>query len=92
MGCACLLAVIASSFPRLALLFTWVFTDRVRLAFHHGLLAPLAGLLFLPLTTLMYVLAYSPAFGVRGWGWLLVLLGLLADLSSYTVGARARQR
>jgi hypothetical protein len=90
MGCGCVLLLLAGSFPRLALLFTWVFTTRVNLAFHHSVLIPLVGLIFLPLTTLMYVLAYSPLFGVTGWGWALVILGLMADISSWGAGARRR--
>ncbi|WP_051939588.1 hypothetical protein [Phaeacidiphilus oryzae] len=85
-----MLLLLAGSFPRLALLLTWLFTTRVHLAFHDSLLIPLAGLVFLPLTTLMYALAYSPLFGVTGWGWVFVLLGLLVDVSSWGAGARRR--
>ncbi|GAA2052523.1 hypothetical protein GCM10009839_69990 [Catenulispora yoronensis] len=92
MGCGCLLALFGSAFPRLALLFTWLFTDRVAVAFHHGWLAPLAGLVFLPFTTLLYVLVYAPVRGVTGFGWFLVILGFLCDLSSYGAGARGRQQ
>jgi hypothetical protein len=43
----------------------------------------------LPWTALGYVLAWSPAGGVTGVGWAVVVLGLLFDLSSY--GSRAAQ-
>ena len=39
---------------------------------------PFLGLLFLPWTTLAYVLAWGPVYGVSGfWGWLVVALGLM---------------
>src|SRR5690242_4857353 len=82
LGCACLFALGAASFPRLALLFTWLFTNRVSLAFHNSFFLPLLGLVFLPFTTLMYVLVYSPVVGLYGWGWFWVILGFVIDLTS----------
>ncbi len=83
LGCACLFALGAAFFPRLALLFVWLFTPLVNRAFHFTFLLPLLGIIFLPFTTLMYVLVYNPAVGVIGWGWFWVILGFLLDISSY---------
>lgn len=58
----------------------------------EGFLLPLLGLIFLPLTTLVYVLAYRPVVGVTGWGWFLVILAVLFDLGSYGGGAFSRRR
>ncbi|MBK9179392.1 MAG: hypothetical protein IPM45_07395 [Acidimicrobiales bacterium] len=77
-----MVVLLGSAFPRLALAITWLFTDRVSIAF-DGWLLPLAGLVFLPYTTFFYVLAYAPIGGVGGIGWLFVLFGFLLDLSSY---------
>jgi len=77
----------AAFFPRLALLFVWLFTPLVNRAFQSTLLLPLLGIIFLPFTTLMYVLVYNPVLGVTGWGWLLVILGLVLDISSYSSSA-----
>jgi hypothetical protein len=87
LGCGCLFALGAAFFPRLALLFVWLFTPLVNRAFHFTFLLPLLGIIFLPFTTLMYVLAYNPLVGVTGWGWFWVILGFLLDLSSYSSGA-----
>jgi hypothetical protein len=83
LGCGCLFAIGAAFFPRLALLFVWLFTPLVNRAFHFTLLWPLLGLIFLPFTTLIYVFAYIPGIGLTSWGWLWVILGLLLDISSY---------
>jgi CDP-diglyceride synthetase len=87
----CLLALLAAISPRLALVLVWIFTNLVDRAF-TGFLLPLLGLIFLPLTTLLYVLAYQPLVGVSGWGWVLVIVGLLFDLGSYGGGAFGRRR
>jgi hypothetical protein len=42
-------------------------------------------MLFLPFTSLFYILAYNPvAGGLTGASWMWVLLGFLIDLSSYS--------
>jgi CDP-diglyceride synthetase len=87
----CLLAILAAISPRLALVLVWIFTNLVDRAF-EGFLLPLLGLIFLPLTTLIYVLAYRPVTGVSGWGWFFVFLGLLYDLGSYGGGVFSRRR
>jgi hypothetical protein len=86
----CLLALLAAISPRLALVLVWIFTSLVDRAF-EGFLLPLLGLIFLPFTTLLYVLAYRPVVGVTGWGWFFVFLGLLFDLGSYGGGAFGRR-
>jgi hypothetical protein len=86
----CLLALVAAISPRLALLLVWIFTNLVDRAF-EGFLVPLLGLILLPFTTLIYVLAYQPLVGVTGWGWFFVFLGLLFDLGAYGGGALGRR-
>ena len=86
----CLLAVFAGFFPRLALVCLWIFTNDVDRAY-DSFIVPLLGLIFLPLTTLVYALAWSPVGGVEGIEWLWVALALVLDLSAYGGGARARR-
>jgi hypothetical protein len=50
-------------------------------------LLALVGLVFLPFTTIMFCLVYSPAAGgVVGANWIWVALGLLLDITSYSGG------
>src|SRR2546423_1847521 len=91
MPCGCFVVLLGSPFPRIALLLTWIFPNRVDIAF-DGWLLPLAGLVFLPYTTFFYVLAYAPIGGVTGIGWFFVVLGFLFDLSSYAGSGRFGQR
>jgi hypothetical protein len=84
----CFLILLSGFGPRVALLAWWIFGDKVDAAF-DGWVWPLLGVLLLPWTTLMYVLAWGPLHGVSGAGWLLVALGVFFDLASY--GSRAAQ-
>ena len=76
----CLFALFAAFTPRLALLFLWLFTPMVNSVFHGAWLWPLLGIIFLPFTTLMYVLVVAPLGPTNIWGWFAVLMGLLIDL------------
>ena len=91
MGCGCLLVLLGSAFPRVALFLTWIFTSRVDLAF-DGFLLPLAGFVFLPYTTLFYVIAYAPNAGVSTFGWIFVAFGVLLDLGNWFGSGRAGSR
>ena len=87
----CLLALVAAFSARLALFFVWLFTDRLTIAFRSGW-EGLLGFIFLPYATLFYALVYAPGRGVDAFGWVIVALGVLFDLSSHLFGQRARRR
>jgi hypothetical protein len=79
----CLFAVFAATFPRLALIVIWAFTEWVNRVFGDQWLVPLLGLIFVPFTTLMYILVSLPVGGINFGGWLLVGIGLLLDISHW---------
>ncbi len=91
----CVLLLIASGAPRIAIFLIWLFGDQMNKAY-DAFIVPAIGFLFLPWTTLFYALAYegNSAFagspGVTGFGWVIVGLGLVFDILSYTGGARQR--
>jgi hypothetical protein len=83
----CCLALTAGFLgPRLALFLWWVFGNKVDIAFDTWIW-PLLGLIFLPWTTLAYVLAWGPVNAVSGAGWLVVALGFAADIATYSARA-----
>ena len=71
--------------PRVVILFWWLVEPLRWSAAFDTFILPLLGFLFLPWTTLMYVLV-SP-LGIDGWDLLWLGLALLADLASYAGGA-----
>lgn len=78
----CFFLLFAALGPRFAVLAIWIFGDRVDLAF-DGWFLPLLGLIFLPWTTLFYVLVWSVG-GVSGAEWIIVGLGVVFDLLTYS--------
>ena len=85
MKAGCIASVFGAGIPRLALLFLWIFTPRLGNVF-DTFFWPLLGLLFMPLTTIGYVLVYKSGYGVGVWGLVAVILALLVDLGSYAAG------
>jgi len=79
MGC-CLLSLFVTLGPRLALVFMWLFTERISLAFNNTIV-PLLGLIFLPLTTFAYVIVYDPLDGLSGLAWVAVIVAFIIDLA-----------
>ncbi len=77
----CLFAALVTLGPRFALLLIWIFGERVDRAFDSWVW-PLLGLIFLPWTTLAYLLVWTVG-GVSGAAWLVVALGLAADIATY---------
>ena len=88
MNMGCLLTGIITLGPRLVLLFVWIFSDRIGTVF-EGFLIPLLGFLFLPFTTLAYLLVWNVQSGVSGAAWLLVAGGLLFDIGTYALSRYA---
>lgn len=77
---------------RIALLVVWLTTPLVNRAFHGGWILPLLGILFLPITTLTYVLVYRISGSVAGWGCLWVVLAFLLDMAANSYPARSATR
>jgi hypothetical protein len=85
----CLIALFALIGPRVALIFTAIFSNMISRAIDSWIVA-LLGFLLLPWTTLAYVVFYDVGSGreVRGIEWFLVGLAFVVDMGSY-VGGRA---
>ncbi len=86
----CLFAILTGFFPRVGLIIVWIFTNEIDQAYDTFIL-PLLGLIFLPLTTLVYALFWSPIGGVDGIEWFWVVLAFLLDIGALGAGAQARR-
>ena len=86
----CLFAFAAAFAPRLVLIIMWIAGPRINLAF-NSFIWPLLGIIFLPYTTIMYVLVWSPVTGLTGWDWIWVLLGVWLDVAKYVRIAENRR-
>ena len=87
----CLFALLTGLFPRVGLVLVWIFTSEIDRAYDSVIL-PLLGLIFLPLTTLVYALLWNPAGGVEGIEWFWVALAFLLDVGAVGGAALAQRR
>lgn len=83
---------LVAGLARLAFIGVWIATPLVGRAFDGNWIFPLLGVLFLPITALVYVLVYVPGAGVTGWSWGLVALAFLVDLMTHSAGVASSRR
>ena len=87
----CLFALFAGAFPRLGTIFIWLARPTYfSQAFHDRWFLPILGIIFLPVTTLMYVIVWSST-GLSGGDWFWLFLAFLLDLSHYASSAYANR-
>ena len=76
----CLLVLLAAVSPRLVIFLFWLARPAQWDAVFGGPILPILGIIFLPFTTLMYVLVWTPGVGLSGFDWVWVGLALALDL------------
>jgi hypothetical protein len=86
MPCCAALALVLVG-PRFALFVIWLFTDWLSRAY-DTFLWPLLGFVFLPWTTLGYMIAANWYDGLQGLGILFFAAGVVFDVLSYSGGGR----
>ena len=89
----CCIVLLASGLgPRIALVFWWLFGDKPDAAISSWVVG-LLGFLFLPWTTLMYIIAWAPVVGINGfWDGVLIVLGVVLDVATYAAKPAQRMR
>jgi hypothetical protein len=76
-----LLAIFVLLGPRALIFFWWLLEPARWQVTFQAAFVPIIGLLFLPWTTIMYVLVFPG--GVEGLDWLWLGIGLVVDIASY---------
>jgi hypothetical protein len=78
--------------PRLVLIIMWIFGTRISIVFMNRIWLLILGIIFLPYTTIMFVLVWSPAGGVVGWDWIWLALGVMLDIMKWGQIANNRRQ
>jgi hypothetical protein len=87
----CLLLILFVAFPRIALVLLFVFSNYMQRAY-HGLLLPLLGFIFLPLTTLVYAWMVNSNLPIAGLNLLILIIAVVIDVGSLGGGEYHRRR
>jgi hypothetical protein len=86
----CLLALLAVAFPRVAIVLLWLFTTFFN-GVYHGVIIPVLGFLFLPLTLIVYTFIVKSYGGHLGPTQLVfIFIAVIVDLGLVGGGLRRR--
>jgi hypothetical protein len=86
----CLLVVVVLAFPRIAMVAMFLLSNYLQRAY-HGLLLPVLGFIFLPLTTIVYAWLTNTHRPVVGLNALILVIAVVIDLGGLGGGARHRR-
>jgi uncharacterized oligopeptide transporter (OPT) family protein len=87
----CLVLIVLLAFPRIALALLFLFSNYLERAY-HGLLLPLLGFLFLPLTTLVYSWIANTRQPIAGINLVILIVAVVIDLGGLSGGEYHRRR
>ena len=87
----CLLAIIVLAFPRVVLVLMWLFSTVLQRAY-HGLIIPILGFIFLPITTIVYAWLVNSHMPIAGLNLIILIVAVLLDAGSHGGGAYYRRR
>ena len=87
----CLLLLVVLAFPRVVLALLFFFSTYLDRAY-HGILIPLLGFIFLPLTTLAYAWMLNSHMPIEGGNVLILVVAVLIDAGGLGGGGYYRRR
>jgi hypothetical protein len=86
----CLFLILILAFPRIVLLALFFLSTYLERAY-HGLLLPLLGFIFLPLTTIAYAWMVNSGMPVEGVNLLILILAVVLDMGGLGGGEYHRR-
>lgn len=86
----CLLLILILAFPRIVLAILFFFSNYLARAY-HGVILPLLGFIFLPLTTLAYAWMVNSHQPLEGINLLILLVAVILDLGGLGGGEYHRR-
>jgi hypothetical protein len=86
----CLLVILLVAFPRIALLLIFFSSNYLQHAY-HGLIVPLLGFIFLPLTTLVYAWMTNTHQPLAGVNLLILIVAVIVDIGGLGSGEYHRR-
>ena len=87
----CLAVLLVLAFPRVILAFLFFFSNYLERAY-HGLIIPVLGFIFLPLTTIVYAWLVNSHLPLAGINLLILIVAVVIDVGGLGGGAWHRRR
>ena len=87
----CLVLILVAAFPRVVLVLMFLMSNYLQRAY-HGLLIPLLGFFFLPLTTIVYAWLVNSNLPLEGINIIFLILAVVIDLGGLGGGEWHRRR
>ena len=87
----CLFALLAIAFPRIAIILLWLFSNFFS-GVYHGLIIPVLGFIFLPLTLIVYTYMQNTHQPLGIIQLLIIFIAVVVDLGLVGGGAYGRRR
>ena len=87
----CLLLILVLAFPRVVLVLMFLLSSYLERAY-HGLIIPILGFIFLPLTTIVYAWLVNSHLPLQGVNVIILIVAVIIDLGGLGGGAWHRRR
>ena len=87
----CLIVILVLAFPRIVLACLFLFSSYLQHAY-HGLILPVLGFFFLPLTTLAYAWLINSHMPIEGINLVILIVAVIIDLGGLSGGEYHRRR
>ena len=87
----CLLLIVVVAFPRVVLVLMFLLSNYLTRAY-HGLLIPLLGFIFLPVTTIVYAWLVNSHLSIDGVNLIILIVAVVIDVGGLGGGEWHRRR
>ena len=87
----CLIVILVLAFPRIVLACLFLFSSYLERAY-HGLILPILGFIFLPLTTLCYAWMMNSHMPLEGINLIMLIVAVVIDVGGISGGEYHRRR
>jgi hypothetical protein len=87
----CLIVILVLAFPRIVLACLFLFSNYLERAY-HGLILPILGFIFLPLTTLCYAWMMNSHMPLEGLNLVILIVAVIIDVGGLSGGEYHRRR